>query len=210
MKEGKENKSEQVDFNRFKITGTVTRVYELNKRSERFQKQEFSIRFTDVNPFNNKIVERVIKFTLINEDIKFLDSEFVDIDDQVEVFFYVDGRDYEKDGKTNNFTSLAAIGIVNLDMDNKDRSKRKTKETKEEDPRDVFNKSLDDAFSSSGDDIFSLKNVPDNKEKTNEDKDNDNLNEAEKEGLDNIDQALQEDKENESDSALDEFDDLPF
>jgi len=200
-------KSRQVDFNRFNISGTVTRIYPLQKRSERFMKQEFSIRFTDINPFNNRVAERNIKFTLINEDIRLLEN--VREDDQVEVLFYVDGRDYTKDGVTNNFTSLAAIGLVNLDnMDGLREDKKK-----EEDPRDIFNKAIDSAFSSDDNlDIFSKK-----QEKEEVEKDDDykvikpakekELNETEKEALEDMDKEIKKDS---PDKALDEFDDLPF
>lgn len=197
-------RSKQVDFNRFNITGTVTRIYPPVTRSERFRKQEFSIRFTDINPFNNKVTERTVKFTLINDDIRLLDN--VREEDQVEVLFYVDGRDYTKNDVVNNFTSLAAIGLVNLDDMEGLRNDIKPEER---DPRDIFNRSVDDAFKKDSDvDIFSHNHNQKTKDegiKTFKPGEEDGPNETEKEAMKEMDKAL-EDKPKE----LDEFDDLPF
>lgn len=137
------------DHNRFSLTGTVTKIYDPQVRSERFRKQEFSIRFSDVNFFNNKVVERIVKFSLLNEKMDFVKN--MNVDDQVEVSFYIDGRDYvnQNTGKENNFTSLTAIDIdwifksepKSEASDNKSIFDRK----EEEDKKAVLG-SLDDDF----------------------------------------------------------------
>ena len=119
--------------NRFKLTGTIVKVWDLIVKPPRFSKREFSIRFTDQD-FHNKFIERIIKFALLNDNTAI--AEDMNVDDQVEVSFFIDGRDYEKDGRKDNFTSLAAY-----DVDFLEKAKKK-----EEDPMDMFNEKIEEDF----------------------------------------------------------------
>lgn len=108
--------------NREKITGTVVEIYELRQLSAYFRKREFVIRFSDTD-FQNKIVERFIKFGLINQDVPLLDN--VRIDDTVSVSYYIDGRNIVKDGKTSNFTNLVCYELDVLASVSRDTAKEK-------------------------------------------------------------------------------------
>jgi len=94
--------------NRFKLTGTVSEMYEMKQLSPFFRKREFKIRISDTD-FQNKVVERNIKFGLINQDVPLLDN--VRVDDIVSINFYLDGRDVSKDGKTSNYTSVVCYEL---------------------------------------------------------------------------------------------------
>jgi hypothetical protein len=94
--------------NRFKLTGVVIWIGEVKQLSSYFRKCEFKIRNTDYD-FSGKILERKIKFGLINENTD--KSEALRIDDMVEVEFYIDGRDKIKEGREINFTSLVAYEV---------------------------------------------------------------------------------------------------
>ena len=92
----------------YKKTGTVTYIGEPDKKTQYLSKRTFKIRFTDID-FANKIQQRVIKFDLINDNMTEIDGAL--LDDQVDVEFYIEGRDFTKDGKTTNYTSLVAIKV---------------------------------------------------------------------------------------------------
>ena len=88
--------------------GTVVEISEVKQFSAWLRKRDFKIRFTDVD-FANKIQERVVKLTTINDQNSLLDS--CRVDDIITVNFYIEGRDYIKDGKTLNFTNLICYDI---------------------------------------------------------------------------------------------------
>ena len=94
--------------NRVPISGTVVEMYEMKVISSYLRKREFKIRHTDTD-FKGGIVERIIKFALINQDVPLLDT--VRIDDTVVVSYYIDGRDYTKEDKIVNYTSLVCYEI---------------------------------------------------------------------------------------------------
>ena len=94
--------------NRYQITGTVSEMYEIKQLSAYFRKREFKIRITDTD-FQNKVVERNIKFGLINQDVPLIDN--VKIDDVVSIKYYLDGRDVTRDGKTSNYTSVVCYEL---------------------------------------------------------------------------------------------------
>ncbi len=108
--------------NRYPISGTVTEIGETKEFSAYFRKREFKIRITDTDG-QNRIIERILKFSLINNDIKLIDD--VVIDDIVKIQFYLDGKDYSKDGITSNYT-----GPVCYELDIITSPTRETKEDK--------------------------------------------------------------------------------
>ena len=109
--------------NRYPITGTITEIEEVKQLSPYLRKCNFKIRFTETD-FANKIQERVIKLTTIND----YNEEIVKckVDDLVSILFYIEGRDFNKDGKIINFTNLIAYKIDILSS-----SSRDTKEDKD-------------------------------------------------------------------------------
>lgn len=108
--------------NRYKISGIVTEMYEMKQVSAYFRKRDFKIRYSDTD-FQNKIVERIIKFGLINQDVPLLDN--VRVDDTITVSFYIDGRDVRKEDNTVNFTSLACYDIEILASASRDTAKER-------------------------------------------------------------------------------------
>ena len=94
--------------NRFPLTGIVTYIGEVRAISQYFTKREFKIRFSDID-ITNKATERIIKIDTINTNINLLDN--IRIDDVVNVQFYIEGRDFIKEGKIVNFTSLVCYEI---------------------------------------------------------------------------------------------------
>jgi hypothetical protein len=109
--------------NRYPITGTITEIEEVKQLSPYLRKCNFKIRFTETD-FANKIQERVIKLTTINDYNEEITK--CKVDDLVSILFYVEGRDYNKDGKIINFTNLIAYKIDILSS-----SSRDTKEDKD-------------------------------------------------------------------------------
>ena len=109
--------------NRYPITGVVVDIGPKKNHSQYFSKQMFKIRISDTD-FANKITQRIIRFDTVNENMKFLDS--VRLNDLVKIDFYIDGRDYDKDGSILNFTSLICYNLEILSSESRD-----TKEDKE-------------------------------------------------------------------------------
>jgi len=101
----------------YKKAGTLVYKGEPRQLTQYLRKRDFKIRFTDID-FANKIQERIVKFELINDNMSELDAALVD--DQLNVDFYIEGRDFTKDGKTLNFTSLIAIKIDILRSEQRD------------------------------------------------------------------------------------------
>lgn len=94
--------------NRITLSGIVTYIGEPKIFSEYFTKREFKIRFSDID-ITNKAAERIIKFDVINKNVKLLDD--VKVEDLINVSFYIEGRDLEKDGKVMNFTTLVCYNL---------------------------------------------------------------------------------------------------
>lgn len=94
--------------NRIKLSGIVTFIGEPKVFSEFFTKREFKIRFTDID-ITNKAAERIIKFDVINKNVKLLDD--LRVDDLVNVDFYIEGRDLQKDDRVLNFTTLVCYNL---------------------------------------------------------------------------------------------------
>jgi hypothetical protein len=108
--------------NRYPIIGTIVDIGEVKQISPYLRKREFKIRFSDTD-FTNKIQERVIRFTTINDHNSLLDS--CKIDEVVEVQFYLEGRDITKDGKVINFTNLICYEIKILSSNTRDTKEDK-------------------------------------------------------------------------------------
>ena len=113
---------EDKDPNRFSFMGTVIEISEVKQFSAWLRKRDFKIRFTDVD-FANKIQERVVKLTTINDQNSLLDE--CRIDDDIKVEFYIEGRDFVKDGKTLNFTNLICYDIKILRSPSRDTKEDK-------------------------------------------------------------------------------------
>ena len=97
-----------MEENRFPMTGTVVELTETKQISQYFRKREFKLRFSDVD-FTGKVVDRLAKFVLINDSCSKFDN--VAVDDIIQIMWYLDGRDYVKDGKTLNFTSCVCYEV---------------------------------------------------------------------------------------------------
>ena len=108
--------------NRHELIGTITDIEEPKTVTQYLRKRIFKIRFTDTD-FADKIQERVVKFETLNQGMLILDP--VRKDDLVKVLFYIEGRDYEKNGVIQNFTSIVAYEIEIIS------SQRDTKEDKD-------------------------------------------------------------------------------
>lgn len=102
--------------------GTIIEISEVKQFSAWLRKRDFKIRFTDVD-FANKIQERVVKLTTINDQNSLLDE--CRIDDDIKVEFYIEGRDFVKDGKTLNFTNLICYDIKILRSPSRDTKEDK-------------------------------------------------------------------------------------
>jgi hypothetical protein len=98
-----------MEENRFPLTGTVIEIGETRQTSAYFRKREFKLRFTDID-FNGKVVERFPKFSLINDNCELFDA--IKVDMLIQIRFYLDGRDYVKEGKSMNFTSAVCYDVV--------------------------------------------------------------------------------------------------
>lgn len=109
--------------NRYPLMGTIVEIGEVKQFSQWLRKREFKVRFTDID-FANKVQNRTVKLTTMNDHNSLLDS--CRIDDIVKLMFYIEGRDYVKDGKTINFTNL-----ICYELDIITSSSRDTKEDKE-------------------------------------------------------------------------------
>lgn len=110
--------------NNYKLSGTLIWIGELKQFSQYFSKREFKIRRTDINSYTNRLSERKIKFEIQNDNIPKIES--ARIDDTIDIHFNIDGKDYVKDGKEINFTSLVAYEIDIINSISRD-----TKEDKE-------------------------------------------------------------------------------
>jgi len=103
--------------NRYQLTGTICEIEEIKQLSPYLRKCNFKIRYSETD-FANKIQERVVRLTTINdynEEIK-----KCKVDDLVTIHWYVEGRDFVKEGKTINFTNLIAYQIDILKSPSRD------------------------------------------------------------------------------------------
>ena len=97
-----------MEENRYQLTGTLIFKGEVIQHSPYFKRREFKLRFSDID-FNGKIIERFPVFRLINDHCMLIEE--IPIDSLVQIEFYLDGRDYVKEGKTMNFTSPVCYDI---------------------------------------------------------------------------------------------------
>jgi hypothetical protein len=110
------------ESNRYPLMGTIVEIGEVKQFSQWLRKREFKIRFTDTD-FANKVQNRVVKLTTINDHNSLLDS--CRVDDLVKLMYYIEGRDYVKDGKTINFTSLICYEIDIITSNSRDTQEDK-------------------------------------------------------------------------------------
>ena len=87
-------------MNNFSISGSVYHVGEEQSFSDKFKKRDLVIEVEDGN------YKQIVKFQLINERCDLADKLRAGQD--VEVSFNLQGREYNKDGKTSYFTNLTA------------------------------------------------------------------------------------------------------
>lgn len=98
-----------MENNRYKITGTITEIYEINAVSQYFRKREFKLKISDTD-FTGKIMERIMKFAFVMDNCELLN--YAKVGDVVDLKFYIEGRDYIKDNKNLNFTSNIAYELL--------------------------------------------------------------------------------------------------
>ena len=87
-------------MNNFTISGSVHHVGDEQSFSDKFKKRDLVIEIEDGN------YKQIVKFQLINERCDLADKLRTGQD--VEVSFNLQGREYNKDGKTSYFTNLTA------------------------------------------------------------------------------------------------------
>ncbi len=89
------------------ITGTLEEVFKTEKITDRFKKREFILKV--VETVSSKDYTNYIKFQLTGDRCSVIDK--FELNDEVEVFYNIKGRKYEKDGKVSYFTNLEAWKI---------------------------------------------------------------------------------------------------
>jgi hypothetical protein len=94
----------------FEIEGKLIEKFETVQISDSFQKREFVLETEENNGGN--IYNQNIKFQLIQKGCGEIDSS--NVGDVVKVHFNLQGRKWEKDGKTSYFNSLNAWRIEKL------------------------------------------------------------------------------------------------
>lgn len=91
--------SENNNKNSFEINGTIRKIYDIEQISDRLKKREFILETEGEYP-------QFLKFELVNSNISKLQGYNEGI--SVLVKFNLNGRKYEKDGKSLVFNSLNA------------------------------------------------------------------------------------------------------
>ena len=90
----------------FSLTGTIKEIYPEQQITDRFKKREFVVEFKETP--SSQFTE-FVKLQANNNNTDLLNN--FTIGSEVEVFFNITGKPYEKDGKTMYFTNLVAWKI---------------------------------------------------------------------------------------------------
>ena len=98
----------------FQLKGILTVKADEQRFSEKFKKRDFVVEISDGNYAQH------IKFQLTQERCNLIDD--IEIGGELDVFFNLKGRPYEKDGKTTYFTNLEAWKIENHSVKNESKA----------------------------------------------------------------------------------------
>ena len=93
----------------YEVTGKLIEKYDTQRVSDRFQKREFVLEFTEMINGQPSQYPNFIKLTLVQQKVEIIDR--FNIGQTVKVNFNLRGSRYEKDGKVSYFTNLDAWRI---------------------------------------------------------------------------------------------------
>lgn len=93
----------------YKLTGTITDIFETQQVTDTFRKREFVVEVVDGE------YPELIKLQLINDKCDLLNN-FTE-GEEVDVSFNIKGRKWTKDDKVNYFTNLDAWRIEKVGAD---------------------------------------------------------------------------------------------
>ena len=91
----------------FELSGKIIEIFDAQQVSDNFRKREFVIEKKE-NVGSNEFTDH-IKFQLTQDRCNLIDT--FNINDQVKISFNIRGNRWERDGKVNYFTNLAAWRI---------------------------------------------------------------------------------------------------
>ena len=98
----------------FELNGKLIEIFDAQQVSDNFRKREFVIEKKETVG-NNEFTDH-IKFQLTQDRCNLIDA--FNINDQVKISFNIRGNRWERDGKVNYFTNLAAWRIENESVQN--------------------------------------------------------------------------------------------
>ena len=98
----------------FELSGKLIEIFDAQQVSDNFRKREFVIEKKETIG-NNEFTDH-IKFQLTQDRCNLIDA--FNINDQVKISFNIRGNRWERDGKVNYFTNLAAWRIENESVQN--------------------------------------------------------------------------------------------
>ncbi len=98
----------------FELSGKLIEIFDAQQVSDNFRKREFVIEKKETVG-NNEFTDH-IKFQLTQDRCNLIDA--FNINDQVKISFNIRGNRWERDGKVNYFTNLAAWRIENESVQN--------------------------------------------------------------------------------------------
>ncbi len=98
----------------FELSGKIIEIFDAQQVSDNFRKREFVIEKKETIG-NNEFTDH-IKFQLTQDRCNLIDA--FNINDQVKIRFNIRGNRWERDGKVNYFTILAAWRIENESVQN--------------------------------------------------------------------------------------------
>lgn len=93
----------------YEVTGKLVEKFDTQRVSDRFQKREFVIEFYDMINGAPSQYANYIKFQLVQQKVDIIDR--FEVGSTIKVNFNLKGSRYEKEGRTNYFTSLDAWRI---------------------------------------------------------------------------------------------------
>ena len=93
----------------YEVTGKLIEKYDTQRVSDRFQKREFVLEFTEMINGQPSQYPNFIKLTLVQQKVEIIDR--FNVGQTVKVNFNLRGSRYEKDGKISYFTNLDAWRI---------------------------------------------------------------------------------------------------
>ena len=98
----------------FELNGKLIEIFDAQQVSDNFRKREFVIEKKETVG-NNEFTDH-IKFQLTQDRCNLIDA--FNINDHVKISFNIRGNRWERDGKVNYFTNLAAWRIENESVQN--------------------------------------------------------------------------------------------